>query len=165
MAGNNAHNFRDEFKGFKRKYPFITVKALTADTGDTINRSSAEAKADKLSLDLPAISSDGLELLAKAIFVDKMEFPRLKDFAEGTKPRSGIYVQAFFNSRVQGLYNTKIIKPSEAPKSWEDMVDPKWTGKTMLSRSSEDLPAQLTYLWAKGGKLNWERAFDLFRKL
>lgn len=165
IAGSNADNFRDELKGFKKRYPFITIKALTGNTGDTINRVSAEAKAGRLSIDLAATSSDGLELLAKAGILQKMEFPHLKDFTAGTQPRSGIYVQAFLNPRVQGVYNTKLIKPSEAPKSWEDMVDPKWAGKTMLSRSSEDLPAQLAFLWAKDGKLNWERAFDFFTKL
>jgi len=63
------------------------------------------------------------------------------------------------------VYNTKLVPPNEVPKFWEDMTDPKWTGKTMLSRSSEDLPAQLAFLWGQGRKLNWERSFDFFTKL
>ena len=165
VAGSNADTFRDELKGFHKRYPFIRIKALPGNTGDTINRIVAEAQASKLSIDLPAVSSDGEELLAKRNLLQKMEFPHLKDFVAGTQPDHGLYIQAFLNPRVQGVYNTDLIKPGEAPKSWKDMVDPKWAGKTMLSRSSEDFPAQLAYLWAKGGKLNWERSFDFFTKL
>ncbi len=165
IGGSNADNFRDELKGFKKKYPFLTIKALAANTGDTINRVVAEAKAGKLSIDLPAVSSDGEELLAKRNLLQKMEFPHLKNFTAGTQPKHGLYVQAFLNPRVQGVYNTDLVSPNDVPKSWEDMMDPKWTGKTMLSRSSEDLPAQLAFLWGQGGKLNWERSFAFFTKL
>ncbi len=165
VAGSNADTFRDELKGFQKRYPFIRIKALPGNTGDTINRIVAEAQAGKLSIDLPAVSSDGEELLAKRNLLQKMNFPHLKDFTAGTQPSHGLYIQAFLNPRVQGVYNTDLIKPSEAPKTWEDMVDPKWAGKTMLSRSSEDLPAQLAYLWGKSGNLDWERSFNLFTKL
>jgi len=89
VAGSNADTFRDELKGFGKKYPFITMKAFTANTGDTINRISAEAKSGKLSIDTVATSSDGLELLAKANLVEKMEFPHLKDIPAETQPKHG----------------------------------------------------------------------------
>jgi iron(III) transport system substrate-binding protein len=165
VAGSNADTFRDELKGFTKRYPFITLKAFTANTGDTINRVTAEAKAGKLSFDLPAVSSDGLELLSKAGLLEKMDFPHLKDIPADTQPTHGRYLQLFLNPRVQGAYNTQIVSPKDAPKTWEAMLDPKWAGKTMISRSSEDIPAQLAYLWGEGGNLNWERSFDFFSKL
>ncbi len=165
VAGSNADNFRDELKGFKKRYPFLKLKAFAGNTADTINRIVAESKAGKLSFDLPAVSSDGEEILAKANLLVKHEFPHLRDFASGTQPKHGLYIKAFLNPRVQGVYNTKLVSPKDIPKSWEEMTDPKWTGKTMLSRSSEEMPAQMAYFWSKGGKLNWERSFDFFTKL
>ena len=165
VAGSNADNFRDKLMGFQKKYPFIKIKAFAANTGDTINRVVAEGKAGKFSIDLPGVSSDGEELLAKENLLAKMEYPHLKDFAAGTQPSHGLYVNVVMAPRVQGVYNTKLVPPNEVPRSWEAMLDPKWTGKTMLSRSSEDFPAQLAYLWRKGGELNWERSFDFFTKL
>ncbi len=165
VAGSNADIFRDELKAFRKKYPFITIKAFAANTADTINRVVAEAKAGRLTIDLVAVSSDGLELLAKSDLLVKYDFPHLRDFASETQPGHGLYVQGFLNPRVQGVYNKNLVPPNELPKSWEEMADPKWKGKTMLSRSSEDLPAQLAWLWRKDGKLNWKRSFDFFKKL
>ena len=158
VAGSNANVFRDELKGFKKRYPFLTLKAFTGNTGDTINRISAEAKAGKLSIDLAAVSGDGEELLAKANLLVRQEYPHLQDFASGTQPKNGLYVQVFLNPRVQGVYNTKLVSPKDVPKTWEEMTDPKWNGKTMLSRSSEEMPASMAIFWAKNGKLAWERS-------
>ena len=165
VAGSNADTFRDELTGFRKKYPFITMKAFTANTADTINRISSEAKAGKLSIDAVATSSDGLNLLSKGGVLEKYEFPHLKEIPADTQPAHGEYLQLFLNPRVQGAYNASIVDPKDAPKSWDDMLDPKWNGKTMISRSSEDIPAQLAFLWEKNGELNWERSFDFFTKL
>jgi len=165
VAGSNADNFRDQLKGFRKRYPFIKLRAFNGNTNDTLNRIFIEARAGKLSFDIPAVSSDGEELLAKRNLLQKMDFPHAKDFTPGTQPKHGLYVQAFLNPRIQGVYNTDLISPNDVPKSWDDMTDPKWTGKTMLSRSGEDLPAQLAFLWGKGGKMDWERSFAFFTKL
>jgi iron(III) transport system substrate-binding protein len=165
VAGSSADNLRDDLKGFSKAYPFISMKAFTANTADSVNRISSEAKAGRLSIDVAATSNDGLELLAKAGLLQKMEFPHLKDIPPDTQPKQGLYLQLFLNPRVQGAYNATIVDPKDAPKSWDEMLDPKWTGKTMISRSSEDIPAQLAYLWKKNGDLDWERSFDFFTKL
>ncbi len=165
VAGSSADNLRDDLKGFRKRYPFITMKAFTANTADTINRITSEANAGKLSIDIAAVSSDGLNLLAIQGLLEKYEFSHLSEIPAHTQPKGGLYLQLFLNPRVQGAYNTTIVDPKDAPKSWDEMLDPKWTGKTMISRSSDDIPAQLAFLWRKGDQLNWERAFDFFTRL
>ena len=34
------------------------------------------------------------------------------------------------------MYNTKLVAAKDAPKSWEDLIDPKWQGKIVLDASS-----------------------------
>ncbi|MDP2647488.1 MAG: extracellular solute-binding protein [Desulfobacterales bacterium] len=165
LAGSNADKMRDELTDFKKLYPFITIKAFVANTGDTVNRVTAEARAGKASVDLPAISNDGLELLNKQGLFKKFEFPHLKDIPADTQPSHGNFLQLFMNPRTQGVYNTTLVKPEEVPRSWDDMVHPRWKGRTMISRSSEDFPAQLAWLWKKDGKLAWERSFEFWRKI
>lgn len=44
-------------------------------------------------------------------------------------------------------YNTELVSPEEAPKTWEDLLDPKWKGKmTMVDATSS------------GGALHWYSA-------
>ncbi len=165
IAGSIANDIKN-LKGFHKRYPFIQIKDLEMNTKSTVNRVSLEAKAKRLSIDWAGISEDGAEIFVRRGLNAKYEFPHLKDFIPGTQPPHGLYVGGFANTRVQGAYNTDLIKPEDVPKTWEDMGDPKWTGKTMISRSAEEVPGRLAWLWRdKNGKWDWERAFELFRKL
>ena len=63
-------------------------------------------------------------------------------------------------------YNTNLVKDSEAPRSWDDLLDPKWKGRIAMPRSpspwiylatavgEEKATAMLTEFMAKGqGKM------------
>ncbi|MDP2644149.1 MAG: extracellular solute-binding protein [Desulfobacterales bacterium] len=166
IGGGNADETRDELVNFRKMYPFIAMKAIVANTASTINRIVAESRAGRMSTDLVSVGTDALEMLTEEKLLQKMEFPHLKDFPAETQPHHGYYVQAFYNPRVQGAYNTDLVPPNEVPRSWEDMVDPKWKDKTMISSTVDELPARLAWLWrGKDGKWDWERSFDFFRKL
>ncbi len=164
-GGSNATEFRDKLKGFKKLYPFIRIKAVTANTSNTINRVVLEAKAKRLTMDLVGIDDAGAELLARKGLLSKHRFPHLKDFVKNTQPAHGLYVDIVGNPRVQGVYNTKLIPKDQVPKSWDDVKSKKWKGKTMLSRSSEEFPARLAFIWRKDGKMNWDRSFKFFGEL
>jgi len=164
-AGSNARELRTKLKGFKKLYPFIKVKAVKGNTSNTINRVVTEAKANRLTIDLVAIDDAGCELLAKRGLLTRYEYPHLADFIKGTQPTHGLYVDLFGNPRVQGVYNTNMVKPEDVPKNWEEILDPKWKGKTLISRSAEEFPARLAFVWRKKDKLNWDRAFKFFGKL
>ncbi|MDP2647005.1 MAG: extracellular solute-binding protein [Desulfobacterales bacterium] len=165
IGGGTADQYRDSLVNFRKMYPFITVKAFVSDTATTVNRIVAEAKAGRASIDMVNLAGDALELLAEAQLLQKVENLHLNDFYPGTQPNHGYYVQQFIIPRVQGIYNTDLVSPGEVPRSWEDMADPKWAGKTMISRSAEEIPSLLAFMWGKEGKLDWDRAFDFFTKL
>jgi iron(III) transport system substrate-binding protein len=165
-AGSNARELRTKLRGFKKLYPFITVKAVKGNTSNTVNRVVTEAKANRLTIDMVAIDDAGCELLAQRGLLAKYDFPHLANFTKGTQPSHGLYVDLFGNPRVQGVYNKNLVKASEVPKTWDDIVSKKWKGKTLISRSSEEFPARLAYVWrSKSGKLNWDRAFKFFGTL
>ena len=165
IAGSNANDMRDRLKGFQKAYPFITVKAVTSNTADTINRVVTESQAGRLSIDLTAVDEVGNEVLAARELLQKHDYPHLANFPKGSQPPNGLYVDFVGNPRVQGVYNTEMVPPDQVPKRWEDMLHPRWKGKTMISRSSEEFPARLAWLWRKDGNMDWERSFDFFEKL
>ena len=103
--------------------------------------------------------------MVRAGVLQKYEFPHFRDFVAGHQPAHGLYVNALLSPDLQGVYNTEMVPQKDVPKSWDEMTDPKWTDKTMLSRSQEELPARLAWLWRENEKLNWDRSFDFFRKL
>src|SRR6201990_2139405 len=49
-------------------------------------------------------------------------FPEIYREADGMAATSRIYLSSI-------AYNTNLVKPEDAPKSWADLLDPKWAGK------------------------------------
>lgn len=165
VAGSNAAEFRDRLKGFHKKYPWLEIKAFDANTSATINRVVTEAKAGKLTIDMVGVDESGTESLAQRGLLQKFDYPYMKDMIGNTQPAHGQYVDAFTNPRVQGIYNTDLVSPKDAPKNWEDMTSAKWKGMALLSRSSEEFPSRMAWLWGSNDKLNWEKSFDFFTKM
>jgi len=165
VAGSNAAEFRDRLKGFHKKYPWLEIKAFDANTSATINRVVTEAKAGKLTIDMVGVDESGTESLAQRGLLQKFDYPYLKDMLADTQPKHGQYVDAFMNPRVQGIYNTDLVAPKDVPKTWDDMTSAKFKGLALLSRSSEEFPSRLAWLWGSKDKLNWEKSFDFFTKM
>jgi iron(III) transport system substrate-binding protein len=62
------------------------------------------------------------------------------------------------------IYNTDLVKPEDLPKTWDDLLDPKWKGKIQMSNPAASGTATLTVLsqlMARGEEPGWE----YFKKL
>ncbi len=58
--------------------------------------------------------------------------PESKAFPEKFKDPEGFWTGAVINLSVIA-YNTKLIPPQEAPKTYEDLLNPKWKEKIGIS--------------------------------
>ena len=62
------------------------------------------------------------------------------------------------------VYNTDLVKPEDAPKTWDDLLDPKWKGKLQMPNPAASGTATLTVLsqlMERGEEPGWE----YFKKL
>jgi len=67
------------------------------------------------------------------------------------------------------LRNTKLLPEAEAPKSWADLLDPKWKGKIAFtdpgnSGTAFTTATMLVQLWG-GGDAGWDKLAKLFANL
>ena len=67
------------------------------------------------------------------------------------------------------LQNTKLVPEGQGPKSWADLLDPKWKGKVAFtdpanSGSAYATVTMLVDLWG-GGDAGWKRGGELFKNL
>lgn len=119
-------------KAFEAKYPGITVKVERGSANETWQKFSTGMQAKSSPADVYSTSTLQLfEDAKKAKFVDCYLPPSVKDLAADYKDKDGCW----FASRISTfpiVYNTDKVSADEAPKTWEDLTDPKWKGKIGL---------------------------------
>jgi iron(III) transport system substrate-binding protein len=165
IAGSHGREFTQELAGFRKRYPFLKMRGIASRTADTAARVVSESKAGKVSIDVIDIEDAALESLATLGILEKYEFPHIRTFIPGTQPNHGQYILHTINARIQLMYNSKLIKADELPKSFDEMLNPKWNGRSMMAANAEEYPGRLAWLWRQGDKMNWDRAFAFFKKL
>ncbi len=121
------------FKEFMKDYPQIKVSATRVRTANFLERVLLEYKSGDNKADVVHASSEVADLEeAGAILnytgVDKAQAERYRFPAPKTMP--GMVTDALLVKFVD--YNTNMIKPADLPKSWDDLLDPKWKGKLAL---------------------------------
>jgi iron(III) transport system substrate-binding protein len=123
---------------FKEIYPDAIQKFVTPRIRSDvmIDRLLTEERAGKYQADvvwirLPQVAVMLREgLLAKYIAIEDAQIPaRLKIGAEW---------RSLGNRLFHIMYNTKLVAEKDAPKSWEDLLDPRWKGKLILDDASYD---------------------------
>jgi iron(III) transport system substrate-binding protein len=126
----------DETKLFwdrlKSKYPFVEVNQYRAGTNGMVERVLAEYKAGKYLPDLLTIGDDFLlTVLTDAGVLGHYDSPQTKNFAPMFSDAQGRWT-AFFIVPLTIAYNTRLVPVNEAPKSWHDLLNPKWKGKIAM---------------------------------
>jgi iron(III) transport system substrate-binding protein len=122
-------------QAFRQKYPFIVPEFWRADTRDLINKALAEARARAVVGDI--IEGGGVsQALIKAGILQSFSTPAVAPFTKERFDSKGMWAA----TRVSyfGLaYNTRLVKVEEAPKTYQDLLDPKWKGKLCWASTTE----------------------------
>ena len=119
---------------FEQKYPGVEVKFSRADSVPTALKILAEGRAGKPQADV----FDGTETAAPLIragLVNKYIPPNLDAYPPQVKDPNG-YWYAFMYYFLTPAINTKLIPKDQAPKTAQDLLDPKWRGKIAWNMSS-----------------------------
>src|SRR6266850_7997657 len=119
---------------FEKKYG-IKVAMWRAVNQKLVQRAVAEARASRHAVDVFEGSGPALEILHREALLEKFFSPAFADIPPEAFPRHGYYAPDNFLFTVMG-YNTRLVKPDEVPKSYEDLLQPKWSGKLGIEASN-----------------------------
>lgn len=120
-------------EGFEKKYPGVTMEYYFAGTSKVVTKISTEAQAGHVDADVIWVGD-------AADYVSFKEEDILQQYsspeAAGLDPA---YIDAdgyYTAARLVGVgiaYNTATVTPEEAPKTWNDLLDPKWKDQIVMS--------------------------------
>ena len=152
-APMNREDLRQFTSGFEAEYPFLKVEVLTSGPQSLLNRILTEQRAGKYNYDTLNIRSSALYTLKKAGAVMRYDTPFRKALRPGFYDKDG-YMNGIWASLLVYLYNTQQVSRAQAPKTFEDLLQPKWKGKLGMDQDADDLlAALLDYYGDDKGKL------------
>ncbi len=121
-------------KKFQEKYPGITVK-VERSGGERIFQRVGQETASKIFAFDVLHSSDAAHFLVwkrEGLLQPFLSEDMAKFYPPEHKDPDGMFAswRIFLNTIA---YNTNLVKPEDAPKSYADLLDPKWSGKMVKS--------------------------------
>jgi len=120
-------------KLFETAYPDVKVEVHRTGSQRILQRVMQELQANIKNVDVVHTSDAGHYVLLKEKKLLAKYTPAGVDaFPAGFKDKDGYYygLRATVNAIT---YNTKVVSAAEAPKTWKDLLDPKWKGKMVTA--------------------------------
>jgi iron(III) transport system substrate-binding protein len=139
---------------FRVKYPFIATEYWRASGDEVHQKIMAEARAGVHNFDVAGTDLDRVTELKKSNLMKKYEWPNAKSWPASQKDSDGYWVTRLRSLKVIA-YNTQMVAPGEIPKSWEDVLDPRWKGKIQIDKDSADWVLMLWATWGKEKTINF----------
>lgn len=143
--------------GFEAKYG-IKLQSWRGDSENIVRRAVVEARAGRHDVDVAETSGTEMEALKRENLLRDLKLPVFDDLL----PQAIMPHKQWVATRLivfVAAYNTNVIKPADAPKTYEDLLDPKWKGK--LGIEADDANWFMTVVDALGQ----QKSEKLFRDI
>jgi iron(III) transport system substrate-binding protein len=112
---------------FMRKYPFVKLTFWRGDTEEIVDKLGAEERGNHLVADLVEGTGVG-DLAVGAGLTQPFYTPLVEHIPERYRDPENRWTYTRI-SYFSIAYNTKLVRPAEVPKSYDDLLDPRWRGK------------------------------------
>ena len=121
---------------FERRYG-IKVNVWRSGKNNVLRRAVTEARAGRFDVDVVHNPSPEMELLHRERLLQQVRSPYQRELIpeavaphrEWAGPRVYIFVQA---------YNTNRVAPEELPKTFRDLLDPRWKGRIAVEAKEQE---------------------------
>jgi iron(III) transport system substrate-binding protein len=117
---------------FEKKYG-VKVNIWRARSELTLKRTIDEARAGKPEVDVIDSIAPPMEALRREQLLEKIDSPAFKDLAPYAVPKHHEWVSMRELVYVQA-YNTNKVKKEDLPKTYQDLLAPKWKGNVGIWR-------------------------------
>ena len=148
-------------KAFEAKYPGITVRVERTGAERVFQRISQEYASNIHAVDV-VNSSDAAHFIVwkrDGLLAPVVPEDVARHYAAEQKDPDGMFAAFRANLSVIG-YNTRLVKAEDAPKSFADLLDPKWIGKIVKGH-----PGYSGTIMTATYEISRDIGWDFFEKL
>jgi iron(III) transport system substrate-binding protein len=158
INGWSANELEKIFGKFRQKYPFVSVEYWrSSEDAQLHQKMMSEARAGIRNVDIASSEINLISELKKAGVVKKYHWPHTAGWSAQYKDPEGYWVASNINGIVV-VYNTQLVPPAEAPKNWDDLLNPKWRGAISMDRDGSEWVLMLWAAWGKERAVNYLKA-------
>jgi iron(III) transport system substrate-binding protein len=123
-------------QAFEKKYG-VKVELWRSSSEKVLQRAVTEARAGRFAVDAFELNGPELEAMYREGLLDEFYSPEFRNLPPAAFPKHRHYAADRFNFFTIA-YNTNLVKPNEVPNSYEDLADPRWTGRIGIEASDTD---------------------------
>jgi len=121
---------------FEKKYG-IKVNVWRAGSEAILQRAVTEARGRRYEVDAFETNGPELEALHREKILQEVKSPHLAELIPQAIPAHREWIATRLNIFVSA-YNTNLVKKEDLPKTWRDLLDPKWKGKLGIEAHDHD---------------------------
>jgi len=143
---------------FERKYGGVKVQLWRSSSEKVLQRAIAEARAGRFSCDILETNGPEMEAMHREQLLEEFFSPHFKDLPPAAFPKHRHYVADRFNFFTVA-YNTNLVKADEVPKTYEDLLHPRFAGRVGIEAGDAD------WFGAMVKAMGEEKGLAFFRKL
>ncbi|MFF0700355.1 ABC transporter substrate-binding protein [Streptomyces tendae] len=134
---------------FEKKYPGIDVQYTEAKAPEQASRLSVEQAAGRVSIDVA--NAVGQTVVPSAKMADAIPWSAYGVAADNIFNKNFVYTWA---APKVWVYNTERVPSSDLPRTWDDLLDARWSGGAVAA----DSPAQFMAVWDLAPSMGQDKA-------
>lgn len=121
---------------FERRFG-VRVNLWRASSENILQRVTTEARAGRSDFDIVETNGPEMEAIQREKLLQRVESSHFRDLIPQALFPHREWVATRLNLFVQ-CYNTRLVKPDEVPRSFADLLDPRWKGRLAIEANDAD---------------------------
>jgi iron(III) transport system substrate-binding protein len=147
-AATNMRDTQEIVAGFNKFYPFVKIGITSLGGPGVLNKVTTEERAGVALADVVTMTGGYVPELIEKKMLAKYRSPMVpfvrKGFVDAEGYWPGVYAIGYTI-----IYNNKRVSQKEAPKRYEDLLQPRWKNNLLMDAEAHDLLAGLIDLWGE----------------
>lgn len=135
-------------KYFSARYPFVDLKHYYSPRQGILNKTLAEYRGNANLVDVVMTDVSYGTVLMKEGVSGAYSTPDVQRYVRGSyDPKGHWYTMYMLTTAL--VYNRNQVKANDAPKTYQDLLEPKWKGKMIFDPEAAFLMAAMEQAWGK----------------